>query len=184
MEADIPDFLIEMSKQMNTQDNRITADPMWQVRCKRTRVTADTHSDMFDIYDSNHSECIARSSLDAPINEQILEHYPEAFEEATWISEWSDEWGMAEPESTLEEKAQDFIDNFNDYENDLPEGVEQYWIEEYEDVVTSHLTEADAKAFIKRKQHDYPPLYTYVTSMYFCPQMKELRNWIMSLTKS
>ncbi len=31
MNTTIPDFLLEMSKQINTQDNRITAEPIWQV---------------------------------------------------------------------------------------------------------------------------------------------------------
>ncbi|MDB4326374.1 ead/Ea22-like family protein, partial [bacterium] len=49
-------------------------------------------------------------------------------------------------------------------------------------VVKACLTEADANWFIKRKQHDYGKLYTYVYSMCYCPQMIELREWIISLT--
>ena len=45
------------------------------------------------------------------------------------------------------------------------------------------LTEEDANWFIKRKQHDYPKLYTYVESLCFCPQMIELRGWIKSLSQ-
>jgi hypothetical protein len=57
-------------------------------------------------------------------------------------------------------------------------------LQETEEVVKTCLTEADANWFIQRKQHDYPKLYTYAESMCFCPQMIELRNWIMSLTKA
>jgi len=47
MDIEIPEFLLEMSNQINTQDNRCTADPIWQVMCKRTRPTAEDYSDRF-----------------------------------------------------------------------------------------------------------------------------------------
>lgn len=34
MKVEIPDFLLEMSQRMNTDDNRCTSHPFWQVRCK------------------------------------------------------------------------------------------------------------------------------------------------------
>lgn len=37
---------------------------------------------------------------------------------------------------------------------------------------------------IKRKQHDYPPLYTYAISLCYCWNMIELRNWIKSLSST
>jgi hypothetical protein len=36
MKTEIPGFLLEMSKQLNEQDNRITADPLFEVRYKNT----------------------------------------------------------------------------------------------------------------------------------------------------
>ena len=82
------------------------------------------------------------------------------------------------------DKVEYFLEHF-DSDSDLDSldyCFEKYCVEEYEDIVKSaFLTEADANWFINRKQHDYPKLYTYVESMYYCPQMIELRNWIMSL---
>ena len=95
--SEIPDFLLEMSEQMNSQPNRCTSHPLWQVRCKRYLITAEE-------------------------------------------------------------------------------------TEETEEIVTTHLTEADANWFIQRKQHDYPKLYTYVESAYWSPQLRELEDWIKQLT--
>jgi hypothetical protein len=40
-----------------------------------------------------------------------------------------------------------------------------------------------AEQFIERKQHDYPKLYTYAESAYWSPQLRELQDWIKSLTQ-
>ena len=59
--------------------------------------------------------------------------------------------------------------------------IERLAMKKERTIIKSCLTEDDAMFFIKRKQHDYAPLYTYVESMVYCPQMIELRNWIKSL---
>tara|TARA_R100000805_G_C3494359_1_gene27122 strand:- start:16 stop:315 length:300 start_codon:yes stop_codon:yes gene_type:complete len=92
MNTEIPEFLLEMSKQLNEQDNRATDDPLFEVRYKKPHM------------------------------------------------------------------------------------------QEIEVTVNSHFTEVDANAFIKRKQQEYPELYTYAISMCYCESMKQLRNWIMSLS--
>jgi len=40
--------------------------------------------------------------------------------------------------------------------------------------VNAHLTREAAEAFIRRKQHDYPPLRVYVESMYFGWEYQEI----------
>ena len=71
-----------------------------------------------------------------------------------------------------------------DYDwHDLPEGFKKIHMQEIEVTVNSHFTESDAEAFIDRKQHDYPPLYTYAISLCYCYNMAELRRWLISLTK-
>ncbi|WP_410681034.1 hypothetical protein [Citrobacter braakii] len=42
--------------------------------------------------------------------------------------------------------------------------------------VNAHLTREAAEAFIRRKQHDYPPLRVYVESMYFGWEYREIIN--------
>ncbi|MGI2095510.1 ead/Ea22-like family protein [Shewanella glacialipiscicola] len=182
-----PAFLLEMSQQMHQQPSRCTAEPMWQVRCKRYLITeegynehhweiADTedgcvlyHSDICDktalagwLADNDHEWC--KTWLVDNDNTDIYHDVSQSFDEVF-----------------IHEFLQDF-DIESNYDA-LPEQLKKFHLQETEEVVKTCLTEADARAFIARKQHDYPKLYTYVESMVFCPQMIELRNWIMSLTK-
>ena len=178
-----PKFLLEMSKQLNEQDNRCTADPIWQVRCKRTRVTASEYTDTFEIIDSDEGFPIATSKSDLDVNEQIVDHLQCDEDDLPIIFEsWVDDNYDDDDELTGAEKIEFFLDNFDPEYNEL-DGFNLIWVEEYEDIIKgAFLTESDANWFIRRKQHDYPKLYTYVESMYHCPQMIELRNWIKGLT--
>lgn len=167
----IPDFLIEMSKQINTQDNRITADPIWMVCYDKEYPTDEDYGDHYvwidvdrdnhEIYHSKHDE--------GDESKVILEYMEECYED--WFETFSKE---------LKENEEEFDIDIHD--DDLPKGIERIWQSSKMEIVKACLTEADANWFIKRKQHDYPKLYTYVYSMRFCPQMIELRKWIMSLT--
>ena len=178
----IPEFLIEMSEQMNNEDSRYTADPIWQVRCKRTRATSSEYTDIFEFVENDDYTVAARSNCGEDVNQQIVNYLncdsndlPAVLEE--WVDERTDLGQMADGE----EKIDYFIESFDPYYDEL-DGFSTVWVEEYEDVVMgAFLTEQDANWFINRKQHDYPKLYTYVTSLYFAPQMKELRNWIKSI---
>ncbi len=179
---EIPNFLLKMSEQINTQDNRITADPVWQVRCKRTRPTASDYSDHYQIMDTESEHHIVADNHKGDINEDIIKYLIE-HERMEFVTSWAED---IDDEVTEEcEQVSLFSARFDDSYQELPEGFEKIYIEEYEDVIKgAFLTEADANWFIQRKQHDYPPLYTYVESMCFCPQMIELRNWIKSLSES
>ena len=75
-----------------------------------------------------------------------------------------------------------FAESFDYDFDDLPKGVNRCFVQEAEEIVTTHLTEFGALKFIKRKQHDYPKLYTYVESAYWSPQLRELQDWIIGLT--
>ena len=178
---DIPEFLIEMSQQMHQQNSRCTAEPVWQVRCKRWRVTESGFSDTFELVDVENEHSVAATNReDAQINQQIIDYLDcDPNDLPVVLESWVDgECDLAHGQ----EKIDYFLEYF-DHESDELEGFELFWVEEYEDVVKgAFLTEADANWFIRRKQHDYPKLYTYVESMVFCPQMIELRNWILSLT--
>jgi hypothetical protein len=180
----VPQFLIEMSEQMNNEDNRYTADPVWQVRCKRTRETSEEYTDMFQVVETDDHWVVAKSESDESINQQLVNHLDCDPEDLPIIlEEWVDEMTDLGELSSGDEKIEYFIENFDCHIYDL-DGFRTVWVEEYEDIVMgAFLTEQDANWFINRKQHDYPKLYTYVASMYFAPQMKELRGWIKSLTK-
>lgn len=168
MEKKIPDFLIEMSQQMHAQDNRITAHPIWQVRHKEYLATGEgIHEHHWEVIDSNDDPCVVyRSDQDEA---EVLVDYLRQNYHSDYDEEYLDDirhciqYGCGLP-------------------IDLPTGVYVVYCQEVEKIVKTCLTEADANWFIQRKQHDYPPLYTYVESMTYCPQMIELREWILSLT--
>lgn len=180
MNTEIPEFLIEMSKQLNTQDNRITAEPIFEVRCKRYLVTEEgyneSHWELIRYHDEGAATYSTQKGFD---NSRAHDEFYDANED--WCDEWLSEGGY---EPCLVE----FIENF-DFEvhknshEDWPDDYTALHMQETEETIKSCLTEADANAFIARKQHDYPKLYTYAQSMVFCPQMIELRNWIMGLTE-
>lgn len=176
---EIPDFLIEMSKQMNEQPSSGTAHPFWQVRYKHyipTECGYNAHH-----WELSDGEGVAyrsdkQSSVDAA--NYLRENYHHWFYEKLTdiIDDEFFEDGMTDEEN--------FAACFDyDYE-DLPDGVNRVFVQEVEEIASTHLTEHEAKWFIKRKQHDYPPLYTYVASAYWSPQLRELQDWIIGLTNT
>lgn len=183
---DIPEFLIEMSQQMHQQPSRCTAEPMWQVRCKRYLITEQDYNEHhWEIIDSDgDSGWLYRSDEwdKQELAKWMLEN------DLGWCDQWLEGIDVSADIDNLEAFSETFIESFIDdfdVESDyyeLPEQLKKFHLQETEEVVKTCLTEADALAFIARKQHDYPKLYTYVESMVFCPQMIELRNWILSLT--
>lgn len=185
MKLEIPDFLIEMSKQMHEQDNRITAEPIWQVRCKRYLVTEQGYSE-------HHWELHSPDSEGRPIystspgfdNQEAAEELLEL--EPDWCQEWiANEQDIYIGDHGDYKGIADAFKSCFDFEDceDWPDDWTKIYLQETEAVIRTCLTEADANAFIARKQHDYPKLYTYVETMNFCPQMIELRNWLLSLTR-
>lgn len=176
--VEIPDFLVEMSNQINTQNNRMTADPLFEVRYKTSLITEEGYNEShFEIVDCEDGFTLYHSERSDNYNE-LAEHLLESHKK--WCIEWCDE------KADIEFSEDSFIADFNDnYDHDgwmnLPEGIKKFHMQEIEVTVNSHFTESAAQEFIDRKQHDYPKLYIYAISMCFCEPMKELRNWIKSL---
>ena len=163
MNIELPDFLLEMSKQMSEQPNRCTAHPFWQVRCKRYPITEEGYNVHHWILADDDGEFF-RSDLDECPRRALLNRFPE----------FCDDWERFEGRS--------FIDYFDVDTDVLPEQARKFFVQETEEVISTHMTESDAKWFIKRKQHDHPKLYTYVESAYWAPQLKKLQDWIIGLT--
>lgn len=181
--SEIPKFLTEMSQQMNKEDNRCTADPVWMVCHDNWLTCADGRGDK-EIFligdDSEYKECDNESEVLSYLHDHHCD----------WITSvkvgFYEDNCLGDDYDSFEHYAES-----DDFELDLeytdysyPEGltIEKLCMQKEIKVINSHLTEEGAKQFIARKQHDYPNLYTYVYSMYHCNQMKELRNWIKSLT--
>ena len=115
----------------------------------------------------------------APFKKELLE------KEEFFCFTWCKYNTTYSPDETLGQGMEEsFIDSFDvDCYMELPDDWRIIHMQEVEETLVSCLTEADAQAVINRKQHDYPRLYIYATSLYWAPQMKELRNWILSITK-
>jgi len=182
MSIEIPEFLLEMSKQMNEQDNRCTSHPFWQVRCKRYIVTEEGYNEShWELHKEDSEGWTVYSSKVGYNNESSINDLIE--DQPTWCTQWIREM----VEDGVLEDGDLFIDHFDfdeheSFGRDWPDGYKVVHMQETEEVVTTHLTLADAEWFIKRKQHDYPELYTYVESAYWSPQFKHLQDWIKSLT--
>jgi len=184
MKTTIPDFLLEMSKQINTQDNRCTGDPLWQVMCKRTRVTAEDYSDRLQILDRENEYHVVADSEDGDINQQIVDYLecdPEDL--PVNLEQWVDKNCDYDHDLDGQSKIDFFLEEFDHDSDTLYDNFDKIWVEEYEQIIKTCLTEHDADHFMRNNAHNWPPMYTYVTSMYRCPQMIELRKWIMELTK-
>ncbi|EGT3627669.1 ead/Ea22-like family protein [Morganella morganii] len=185
---EVPAFLLEMSQQMHQQPSRCTAEPMWQVRFKKDLITEEGYNDHhWEIVDTEDGDILYHSLVcdKTALADWLVDNNHE------WCKTWLLDNDIIEiyhdvVKSFDEVFTQAFIEDFDVEDNydELPEQLKKFHLQETEEVVKTCLTEADALAFIARKQHDYPKLYTYVESMVFCPQMIELRNWILSLTKA
>jgi len=166
----VPEFLLEMSKQMREQPNRMTAHPFWQVRCNRYLPTLEGCSE-------HHIEVCGDDGVvyrpDRPVSD-LHEYLIENHEE--WCQQWAEE-------NHDDDDWKEAIECYFDLDcDDLPEELRKIPVQEVQEVVSTHLTQAGAEQFIKRKQHDYPNLFTYVESAYWSPQLRELQDWIISLT--
>jgi len=173
-----PKFLIEMSEQMNTEDVRCTAEPIWMVCYDKWLTCADDRGDKTILLlcdnGDNYLECDD-------------DDYTPIFD---YLKEYHEEWCMKlitdsdEEEDDIDELST-WFDPDDMYNYSLPDGltIEKLDMQKERTIVKACLTEEDARYFIQRKQHDYAKLYTYVESMIYCPQMIELRAWIKSLTK-
>lgn len=172
MNIEIPDFLIEMSKQINEQDNRLTADPVWVVCYDEDVTCADGRGDK-EVY-LIHGDC-SPTEIERYDDDGVIKYLLE--NDSEWVDEWCKNNSEEDEPFIFEEE---FMLEFN--EDELPENFEIVSMQTIRNKVKYCLTEADAIAFINRKQHDYKRLYTYVESMCFCPQMIELRNWIKGIS--
>lgn len=170
--AAVPDFLLEMSRQMQEQPNRCTAHPFWQVRCKSYLPAPEGYNEHhFEVVGDEGVIWRSIDPIDGLVSFLTEEH-----------ADWCQEWFQNGDYEGYESIAEAMESCFKPEDGEFPEGLTWLAVQEIEEVVTTHLTQTDAEWFIARKQHDYPKLYTYVESAYWSPQLKKLQDWIISLT--
>ena len=90
--VEIPDFLIEMSERLNTQDNRLTAHPLFEVRYKQHLITEEG-------YNESHWEIVDEEEGETLYNSQYSENYNELAEylylyEDSWVCDFIDYIGF------------------------------------------------------------------------------------------
>lgn len=186
MKVEIPEFLKEMSEQLNKQGNRMTADPLFEVRYKKYIVTESGYNESHWEIINGEGDSFHHSEQSENFNElakYLFEHHSD------WCKQWLEDYEIEmQPDrwpdnySVVDAFCEVFTEHFDHYWCELPGDLTKLHMQEIEVTVNSHFTEADANAFIKRKQHDYPPLYTYAISLCYCYNMAELRRWLVSLT--
>lgn len=178
MNIEIPEFLLELSNQMNENENRSTSFPFWQVRQKDYLITAEGYNEHhWEIVDED-GNCLYHSEESedySQLADSLLEY------SVGWCVTW-----LSNYDEDVDFDDENFVENFScgfnpDYE-DLPEPYSKHHLQEVEKVLTTHLTKEDAEWFIARKSHDLHKPYTYVESAYWSPQFKELQDWIRALT--
>jgi hypothetical protein len=174
MNIEIPNFLLKMSKEINSQDNCMTSEPIITV-CHDERLTTA------EGYQEEGSEWCGEDGFicNGPETEELLKHIVDEF--GPWFDQFCIDREINQDDEDSFDQAMDYFDPEYD---DLPDDISKWFYQNTRKTVKYCLTRSDAEAFIARHQHNYPKLYTYVESMHSCPEMIELRNWIMSLSKS
>ena len=169
MKAEIPEFLKEMSVRLNEQDGRCTSHPFFQVRCKKFLVTEQG-------YGEHHYEIVCDCEVVFRSDRDDLSEF--AMQD-DFIGFW---------EKHAEDEGIDSVNDINVSVDSwvFDEFLEAHdlnlvYVQEVEEVVSTHLTEADAKAFIARSQRKYTELYTYAESAYWSNDLRQLQDWIKSL---
>lgn len=176
----IPEFLLAMSKQINEQDNRATSNPIWVVCYDEYLATQDDINEVtYEIYDNDiyGDGPIYRELIDDrdTLMSHLLSHYPSELEA------WLEEHEYNQEEEPLK-TAMEWIDGVDSFVSELGvDSLTRLPLQKVTREIRYCLTEDDANSFMYRKSHDFPPLYTVVKSMEYCPQMIALRDWIKGL---
>lgn len=180
---DIPKFLIEMSEQMNVEDVRCTAEPIWMVCYDKWLTCADGRGDKEIYLINDHSE-YAECDNESEVITYMHDNHTDWIHSIK-VQKYEDDC-LCDDYDSLEHylESDDFeLDlDYSTYVYPTNLEIEKICMQKEMTVVKACLTQNDADYFIGRKQHDYAPLYTYVFSMIYSPQMIELRGWIKSLT--
>lgn len=147
---------------LKTQDNRITADPLFVVFQKR-RVSADSNfsDDYFFVLDSETS-CESIQELREWLRDNSdLEKYNDDINKDNIMSELS-------------------VEDFRILEMAENEGFTKHYYQVIDIFVTACFTEEGAKDYLRQNQHNLNKPYIYVTSLYRNDEMIGIRDMLMN----
>ena len=142
----------KISSALKTQDNRITADPLFIVFQKGAVVVDEDYDhDRIVWVDDEGNE--ADDEVDAQLN---------------WMR------GDVDGEHFMDNEIE-LID-----EDECREGWRRLAIKEVDEFVTACLTETGAESYLKVNGHNLRKPYIFVTSLFRNEEMKRLRDWLLS----
>lgn len=147
-----PSWFLELTHLLQTQDNRITADPLFCVQQERRVWGMDSsYSDEF--------EWALKDDPEGTIHdEDIAEHIREHDEDNALANLDDDE---IDPED---------------------HGYEKVFYTRYWDFVTAHFTEEAADRYLRQNAHNLNNPRVYVTSQYRCDEWNRVRSFLLDST--
>jgi hypothetical protein len=187
MKVEVPDWMLELSRQLNTQDNRGTADPVWELRVRKKvwgfdETTANAfgwlyRDDYVEVEDEPLLESDELSLLEAYDSLHIM------WEDYDYHHLWDgdeDEPGHTPRPRTLVE----WLDaHYREYHEDY---VGPYFRSGWRERVEVHktfMTLAGLEEYLEINGHNVPKdRVVYVNCNYRNREYTRLREWLMSLT--
>jgi len=145
----VPEWMAEISGNLKTQDNRITADPLFVVLQKSPIVVDE---------DYDHDRIVW-------VDDEGNEAEEGTVKQLDYMRSDVDDLHFLEDEIELGE--------------DDRQQWRRLAIKEADQFVTACLTESGAKAYLKRDGHNLNQPFIFVTSLYRNEEMKQLRNWLL-----
>lgn len=153
-----------LKKELETQDNRATAEPMFVVFSKREYPTTSDYSYDRSYYleHSDHDEV-------GETKEEVLEYLKEQYEDdEDYIREQK---AIKELEDASEYDFDDLL--FEKFE------IQQVYVFEVPQFEQAFFTEKAAKRYLEINGHNLTKPFLYVTSMYRNEEMQEIRNYFL-----
>lgn len=150
--ASVPDWMADISSNLKTQDNRITADPLFVVFQKGTIVVDE---------DYDHDRIVW---VDDEGNEADTE----------------DAYSLSAMRQDMESGS--FMDDEIELidEDECRREWRRLAIKEVDEFVTACFTEVGAESYLKVNGHNLRKPYIFVTSLFRNMEMINLRNWLIS----
>jgi hypothetical protein len=148
--AVVPEWMHGISENIKTQNNRITADPLFVVFQKRAIVVDEDYD--YDRISWGNSD----GEADDEVQNQLNAYYDDSE---------SDFWGSDEIE-------------FFDVDTGI-EVFRRFALKEVDEFVTACFTEVGANDYLMANGHNLNQPLIFVTSLYRNEEMKRLRGWLM-----
>ena len=163
-DTDVPEFLRKLAHELRTQDNRITAHPLFCVEVKVRTYGLDPmhHYDGYVWLENDDCEACYEG------DDELIEHFDEQLK-------YAEDYDLNAHQIGIMERFKEDPE----WEDDLEElGYYKCYYEERWEFKTAHFTEKAAKDYIRINGHNLPERRIYVTSQYRCYEFNELIEYI------